>query len=157
MSTRYWTNMLIALLGGFVVVESLTFPEPAGAWVAFAFGTAVVAISLLALVASARGQVQRTLDVVLVAIAGTLIGVSVVYGGGTVEWLDFALALGSVGAAVTGLTLNEISHWRAAQGLAEVRTFPGAHRQRRQTGPAAPASDVGPAAAASGWSLGRPA
>jgi hypothetical protein len=157
MSTRYWTNMLIALLGGFVVVESLTFPEPAGAWVAFAFGIAIAALSLLSLPARGRGQLQRALDVVMVAIAGALIGVSVVYGGTTVAWLDFALALGSIGTAVTGLTLNEIGDWRSAQGLAELRSFPDVHvRQRRQAGSMA-ASDVGPAAAASSWSFDRPA
>jgi hypothetical protein len=123
MSSRFLTNMVTALIGGFIVVESLTFSHPAEKWVAFAFAIAVLGTALASQLDAARGTAQRALDGVLAAIAGATIGISVVFAGTTVMWLDFALALGLVGTSVAGLTLNEVMSWRAGHGLGELHPF----------------------------------
>lgn len=142
MSTKYLTNLAIALLGGFIVVESLTFSHPAELWVAFAVAIVVVGISLAAQLDRSRGLVQRVLDGALVATAGTVIGVSVVYTGTAAQWINFALALGLVATSVSGMTLNEVGAWRTEHGLAELRPFLGTPRLRAHPAPAqeAPAS-----------------
>ena len=56
----------------------------------------------------------------MVAVAGTLIGASVVFTGATLTWLVFALALGCVGVAFGGMTVNEIDSWRAVHQLEEL-------------------------------------
>jgi hypothetical protein len=135
-STRYLTNLAIALFGGFIVVESLTFSHPAERWVAFAVAIVVAGISLAAQLDRSRGLVQRALDGALIAAAGTLIGVSVVYTGMAAQWIAFALALGLVGTSVSGMTLNEVGSWRAEHGLAELRPFLRAPRLRAHPAPA---------------------
>lgn len=120
MSTRYISNALIALLGGLVVVISVSLAAPTVAWVAFGIAIGVVAISLLSQLDSRRGMTQRLLDLALVSLGGTLIGVSVVFGGPAVAWLAFALALGFVGTAFAGLTLHEIAAWRAVHNLSRL-------------------------------------
>jgi O-antigen/teichoic acid export membrane protein len=123
MSSKYLSNLVTGLVGGWTVVASLTFAHTTAAWVAFAFAIGVLALTLVAQLDSNRGLVQRVMDFLTVAISGTLIGVSVVYGGATVKWLVFALALGWVANAVAGLTLHEVSMWRSAHGLAELKPF----------------------------------
>jgi cation transport ATPase len=132
MSSRFLTNMMTALLGGFIVVESLTFSHPAEKWVAFAVAIAAVGIALGSQLDATRGTVQRALDSLLAATAGTMIGISVVYAGATAMWLDFALALGLVGVSVAGLTLNEVTSWRASHGLAELHPLVSPRRLRAQ-------------------------
>lgn len=122
MSTRYLTNAAIALLGGFVVVISMGLASTTAiGWVAFGVAIGVVGILALAQLDTKRGLTQRLLDGALTAVGGTLIAVSVVFAGTTVMWLAFALALGLVGVAFAGLTLHEISTWRAMHRLGRLR------------------------------------
>jgi len=139
-STRYLTNLAVALLAGFIVVESLTFSHPAERWVAFAVAIVVAGVSVLAQLDHNRGLVQRALDGVIVAVAGTAIGISVVYTGTAPQWTDFALALGLVGTAVSGMTLHEVESWRVEHGLAELRPFLRTPRLRAHPAPAQEAS-----------------
>lgn len=136
MSSKYLTNLLIALFGGFIVVESLTFSRPGARWVAFAFAIAVVGVSVAAQLDRGRGLVQEALDASLLAIGGTMIGISVVYTGTTAQWLDFALALGWLATAVGGMTLHEIESWRLSHGMAELRPFRQVTRLRAHPAPA---------------------
>lgn len=142
MSTRYLTNAVIALLGGLVVVLSMGLSSTTAiAWVAFAIAIAVVAISVAVQLEAHRGMAQRLLDAFLVATGGTLIAVSVVFGGATVMWLAFALALGIVGVAFTGLTLHEIESWRRVRHLGQL------HWLAPERVPEAEAPTAGPRAA----------
>lgn len=121
MSTRYFTNAAIALLAGLIVVLSVGLTSvTAVAWVAFGTALGVIVISALAQLDRHRGIAQRGLDAVMVAIAGTLAGVSIVYGGTVVKWLDFALALGLAAVAFGGMTLHEVENWRRARELGEL-------------------------------------
>jgi O-antigen/teichoic acid export membrane protein len=121
--SRYFTNLTIALLGGLVVVGSLTFPTSAAAWLAFGVAAAVLAISVVAQLDTKRGLAQRALDGLLAVLSVVLIVFSVVFAGATVTWLAFGLSLGFVAVAVVGLTWNEIGNWRSANGLAELHSF----------------------------------
>lgn len=121
MSTRFFTNAAIALLAGVVVVLSVGMRSTVGAaWVAFAIGIGVVAISALAQLDTRRGVTQRLLDTAMVATGGTLIGASIVYGGSVVKWLVFALALGLAGLAFAGMGLHEIENWRGTRDLGQL-------------------------------------
>lgn len=134
MSTRYLSNALIALLGGFLVVASLTLGTVPAAWVGFGIGIAVVLVSMLAQLDSARGLVQRGLDVAMLALGATVIVVSLVLGAATLGWVMFALALGFVAVAMSGLTLHEVLGWRAEHGLGELHWLDTASRAEHRTG-----------------------
>ncbi len=139
MSTRFVTNAAIALLAGLVVVLSMGLSSTtAVGWAAFAIAIGIVAMSLLAQLDTRRGGVQRLLDVALVAVGGTLIGVSVFFTGTTLTWLTFALALGLVGTAFTGLTAHEVESWRSIHQLGQL---PGL-RPGRRPGEGLPAEGV---------------
>lgn len=122
MSTRYLTNAAIALVAGFLVVISRALHSSTGvAWVAFAVAIGVVAVSAFAQLDRRRGMTQRLLDAAMATTGGTLIAVSVVFGGTTVAWLVFALALGLVGVSFVGMTLHEIANWREIHELERLR------------------------------------
>lgn len=121
MSTRFLSNAVIALLGGLVVVLSMGLSSATViGWVAFGIAIGVAAISVLSQLDTHRGMTQRLLDAGEVAVAGTLIAVSVVFAGTTLIWLAFALGLGFVGVAFAGLTLHEVESWRAIHELRQL-------------------------------------
>lgn len=124
MSSRFITNMLIALFGGFVVVATRSFSPSTVGWIGFAFGIAVVAISLLAEVDPLRGLVQRAIDLGLVALGGLTIAFGLAASGQAQVWTVFAFTLGWVVLAVGGLTVHEIGNWRARSGLSTLHWFP---------------------------------
>ena len=121
--SRFFTNLVIGLLSGFVVMSSQVFAAPTVAWIAFGAAVAVLAISALVQLDGQRGIAQRILDLAMIGIAAVLIVFSLVFVGATVTWLAFGLSLGWLGLAVTGLTLHEVEMWRSANGLAELRWF----------------------------------
>ena len=147
MSTKFLTNLAVALFGGFIVVASLTFTHTTAAWVAFAFAIAIAALTLGVQLDGARGWEQRVMDGAMVLISAAMIVVSLVFVGLTLQWLVFALALGWVATSVSGLSLHEVDAWRSEHGLAELRPFVRAHRPLRSaqpaTGQATPGQAVG--------------
>jgi hypothetical protein len=118
MSTRFFTNALITLLAGFVVVASVAFTPAVTVWLALALGVAVLVISAAAQTDRSRGLVQRVLDGGFGVLAVVTIVFSLVFSGGPVRWLSFAEALGFIGLAYSGLAINEVAEWRAEHGLA---------------------------------------
>lgn len=124
MSSRFVTNVVIALFGGFVVVATRSFGASTVGWIGFAFGIAVVAICGVAQLDSLRGVLQRAIDLGLVALGALTIGFGLAASGSAQIWTVFAFALGWVGLAVAGLTAHEISTWRARAGLAALHWFP---------------------------------
>lgn len=125
--TRYFTNVIIALLAGFVVVATQVFATPTVAWLAFGVAVVSLGISALAQLDRNRGLVQRLLDGVIASIATVLIVFSLVFTGSLVTWLAFGLALGFVAVALAGMTLHEIETWLSARPVGEVRHL-GSHR-----------------------------
>lgn len=125
MSTRYLTNMTMALGAGFLVVASRIFAAGPVAWLAFAIAIGIAVIAAAAQLDSARGLFQRTFDLVVVVLSAATIVTSLVFSGAAVRWLSFAEALGFVALAVTGLTVHEIGRWRAERGMRSLRGASG--------------------------------
>lgn len=135
MSTRYLTNMAIALLAGFVVVVSFAFAAEVGAWIAFGVAIGILTIAVLAQAESTRARHQRAIDGLVGALAIATIVSTLVYAAPVLAWLFFAEALGLVGLSVAGLTLYEVERWRAAHGMAELHALrPELHVMHRRTG-----------------------
>jgi hypothetical protein len=126
--SRYFTNVVIALLAGFVVVSTQVFAAPTVGWLTFGIAVAVLATSALAQLDRARGLVQRILDGALAIIATVLIVFSLVFTGTLVTWLAFAMALGFVAVALAGTTWYEIESWLSTRQAGEVRHLSTARR-----------------------------
>jgi hypothetical protein len=124
MSSRFITGILSAMLGGFIVVATQAFAVSSVGWIAFSVAVAIVAICAFAHLDRSRGAVQRWLDVGMVVLGGLLMAFGVAASGMAVIWPSFAFALGVVALAVTGLTLHEISTWRAEHQLSQLRWLP---------------------------------
>jgi hypothetical protein len=134
MSSQFITGAISVVLGGFVVVATRAFhPVPVG-WIAFGIAVAIVIVAVLAQLDRNRGSVQRALDASTVAVAGLMMAFGFAASGRTVIWLSFAFSLGVVGLAFAGLTLHEISDWRAAHQLRELRWLPQWPSTSRATG-----------------------
>jgi hypothetical protein len=126
--TRYFTNAIIALLAGFVVVATQAFAAPTVAWLAFGAAVVTLGISALSQLDSGRGLIQRLLDGVMASIATVLIVFSLVFTGNVVTWLAFGLSVGFVAVAFAGMTLHEIETWMSANQAGEVRQLSTATR-----------------------------
>jgi hypothetical protein len=118
--TRYFTNAIIALLAGFVIVATQAFTASTVAWLAFGIAIATLGLSGLSQLDRNRGLVQRLLDGVLASIATVLIVFSLVFTGSVITWLAFALSLGLVGVALVGITLHEVETWMSTRQAEEV-------------------------------------
>ena len=124
MSSQFITGAISVVLSGFVVVATRAFhPVPVG-WIAFGIGIAILIVTVLAQLDRLRGATQRVLDASTVAVAGLMMAFGFAASGRSVTWLSFAFSLGVVGLAFAGLTLHEISNWRAAHQLRELRWLP---------------------------------
>jgi Trk-type K+ transport system membrane component len=116
-SVRFATNLLLALAGGFVVVESVAFASSVVGWV-----TLGVAIGILLVVAAAqlervRGLPQRGLDAVVALLGCWTVIASVVFTGTALAWLSFAEGCGFVALAVVGLVLHELKTERVVHSF----------------------------------------
>jgi hypothetical protein len=126
MSTHYITCAPIAILGGFVVVASQSFSSTVLGWVAFGVAVGIITIAVLAQLDRSRGGVQRILDGTIVAVASLMTGFALASSGATVIRLSFAFSLGIAALAFTGLTLHEVSTWRAEHQLGSLHWLPNA-------------------------------
>lgn len=122
MSTRYISNVLLALAGGFVIVATQAFAPPTLAWIAFAVtGVGVLVMMAATAVAPGRGLVQRTLDGVVAVLAAWTIVETLVFSGTVMLWITFGGAAAMVAIAVVGLTVHELSTERVVHSLEDVR------------------------------------
>ena len=129
MSTRYLSNLTLALIAGFVVVASQSFSSSVFTWLAFGAGVAIVAI---ALAEGARGRelVHRALAAVTAVVGAWIIVSSLVFSASTVVWLGFSAADAVVALAVIGLTAHELRDERVLRAV-DMRT--GDHPPTRAT------------------------
>jgi hypothetical protein len=125
MSTRFISNIALALVGVVVVVASQAFSSGATGWLTFGVSLGVLALSGVAQLDRMRGPIQRGLDAGTGALAVWAAVASVVFAGTTLTWLSFAEALGFVGLALTGLVVHELTTERVVHAFeaipAEVR------------------------------------
>jgi hypothetical protein len=66
MSTKYLTNAILALAGGFLVVSTQAFSTNVVSWLALAVAVAAIAIAVVAQLDRSRGLAQRLLDALTV-------------------------------------------------------------------------------------------
>jgi len=117
MSTRYLTNIAIALGAGFLVVASQAFAPATMTWLMLGIGAASLAIVVPAIAMRRRGMVQRGLDAVIGILAIWTIVAGLVFSGLAVTWLGFASGVALVAFAVIGLTAHELSTERVVHSL----------------------------------------
>jgi hypothetical protein len=119
MHTRYITNVLLAVAGGFLVVVSQAFAAPVFEWVMLGVGVIAVLIGG-AVVVSSRGRAQRGLDVITGILGAWTIVASLVFAGSAMTALGFASGLAFAALAIAGLTLHELLTERVVHSI-EVR------------------------------------
>jgi hypothetical protein len=117
MSTRYLTNIALALVAGFLVVASQAFTASAYAWLSFAGGVAIGAVALCGLALRGRGGVQRAIDAAVVVLGAWTVVSSLVFATGSVIWLGFSAAVAVLALAITGLTANELGAEQVVHSL----------------------------------------
>lgn len=125
MNTRYSTNILLALIGGFLLVASFAFTAVPFHWMMFGAGIAAVGIAAPAALIRSRGRNQRGIDLAVTAVGSWTIVASLVFGGTTMVWLGFASGAAFLVLALAGLTAYELSTERVVHSL-EVKSEPAA-------------------------------
>ena len=119
MNSRYLTNALLAVIGGFTVVASQVWVPATFMWLMFSAG--ILAVLLGSTVAlRGRGNVQRGLDGTIGILGAWTIVASLVFSGSVVTWLGFASGAAFVALAFIGLTLHELYTERVVHSI-EVR------------------------------------
>ena len=126
MSIRYLSNLVLALIAGFLVVATQAFDLFAVKWLVFAIATGATVLSLGTLVMD-RNIIQRVVSLAAGVVGGWTIVASLVFGLSTVMWLGFAGALALIGLAIVGLTAHEFTTERVVHSL-EVESEPSMRR-----------------------------
>jgi hypothetical protein len=117
MSSRFISNVALALAGAGVVVASQAFTPHVTGWVTFGVSLGALALMALLQLDRARGLVQRLLDAVTGALAIWSAVASVAFSGTTLTWLSFAEGFGLVGLAVLGLVVHELKTERVVHSI----------------------------------------
>jgi hypothetical protein len=119
MNSRFLTNSVLAVLGGFTVVASMVFVPSTFMWLMLGAGVLSVALAG-GIVIRGRGNAQRSLDGTIGILGAWTIVASVVFSGSVVTWLGFASGAALVGLALIGLTIHELYTERVVHSF-EVR------------------------------------
>lgn len=117
MTTRYLTNVVLALIGGALLVTSQAFAWDTFAWIMLGGGAAAAAIALPAIAIRSRGIAQRGLDAIGAVVGAWTIVASLVFVGAAVTWLGFASGGAFVALALIGLTMHELKTERVVHSL----------------------------------------
>jgi len=120
MNSRYLTNALLAVIGGFTVVASQVWVPATFMWLMFSAGVLAVLLSSAAAL-SGRGNVQRGLDGIIAILGAWTVVASLVFTGSLITWLGFASGGALVAIAFIGLTLHELYTERVVHSI-DVRT-----------------------------------
>ncbi len=128
MRIRYLSNLVLALVAGFLVVATQAFALPAVKWLTFAIAIGATVISLGT--GAIRVPVAQRVISALAAVIGVwTIVASLVFSLHTVMWLGFASAVALVGLAVVGLTVHELSTERVVHSIEVEHTDSTARRE----------------------------
>jgi hypothetical protein len=115
MSTRFLSNLALALAAGFLVVATMAFSPGTVAWISFGIAIAITMTGLVML--PSRISIQRIVSGLVTLVGAWTIVASLVFAPATVVWLAFASALAVVGLSVVGLTAHELSTERVVHSL----------------------------------------
>jgi hypothetical protein len=133
MSTRYLSNITLALLGGFLIVTSQAFAPATFIWLMFGAGVATLVLTAPAVAIPARGATQRGLDYLFSLFGAWTIIASLVFAGATVTWLGFASGGALLVLALAGLTAHELSTERVVHSF-ELQTGAPSESERELAG-----------------------
>lgn len=117
--TRYALTLGMALLAGFLVVETWAFAPSTAVDVGFALGIAATAAGVagMAMARVYRMPAWGATVAAVAAIGAWQVVQALVFGTGTARWLTFADACGLLGAALAGLAVHELSTERVVHSL----------------------------------------
>ena len=122
MNSRFLTNTVLSVVGGFIVVASMVWAPAIFMWLML--GAGILAVAAAGGVAiKGRGRAQRPLDGTIGILGVWTIVASLVFSGSIVTWLGFASGLALVGLALIGLALHELYTERVVHSF-EVRRTP---------------------------------
>lgn len=127
MNIRYVSNLVLALVAGFLVVATQAFSPAIAAALVFAIAIGATVLSL-GTIAAPTTTAQRAISGVAAVVGGWTVVASLVFFPTTVVWLGFASALALVGLAVIGMTAHELTTERVVHSL-EVEREPLEHRE----------------------------
>jgi peptidoglycan/LPS O-acetylase OafA/YrhL len=126
-NVRYWLlTMLLALAGGFLVVETQAFAPSTAVAIAFAVAIGVTVVALAAVFEGRRrgGRVFVSLPGAAVLVGAWTIVATNVFSTLTEKWLAFASGLGVLGLALVALTIHELRTERVVHSI-EIREHAG--------------------------------
>ncbi|MEP6812601.1 MAG: hypothetical protein ABI990_06410 [Actinomycetota bacterium] len=129
MSSRFISNVALALAGAVVVAASQAFTSSVTGWSLFGISLGALALLVLVQLDRARGPVQRLLDAATGVLALWSAVASVVFSGTMLTWLSFGEAAGFVGLAMLGLVAHELKTERVVRAL---EATPAATRDGRR-------------------------
>ena len=115
MTVRYFSNLTLALVAGFIVVATQAFATGTVAWLAFAAG--IVFLTTGAALVRRQPRAHRALSAATAVLGALIIIESLLTGGSTLIWLSFAGALGVLGLAIGGMTVHGLSTERVVHSL----------------------------------------
>jgi hypothetical protein len=119
MNSRYLTNALLAIVGGFTVIASQVWLPATFMWLMFSAGALAILFSS-AVALNGRGLVQRGLDGLTAILGAWTVVASLVFSGSVVTWLGFGSGAAFVALGFIGLTLHELYTERVVHSI-EVR------------------------------------
>jgi hypothetical protein len=107
-SSRFTSNLTIAVLGAVLATTSLVFGAGTVGWLAFGVGCAATLVALIGFAWSGRGSLQRCFDVIVALLGAWMIVSSRALPVGTLRWLSFSEAAALFALAVAGLVAHEV-------------------------------------------------
>lgn len=120
MSSRFISNLVLAVAGVIVVVASQAFASGVTGWIMFGVSLGVLALLPLVQLDRARGRIQAALDLAAGALGLWSAVASVVFTGTSLTWLSFAEAIGFASLALLGLIAHELKTERVVHSFEAV-------------------------------------
>ncbi len=120
MRSRFFLTQALALIAGFLIIETQAFASGPAGWIGFGCGIGALVVCASLVVDSARrhrGPTWLALPSVGLVIAGWNIVASLVFAAPAAIWLMFANGCGLLAIALAGLTLHEVSTERVVHSL----------------------------------------
>lgn len=117
MTPRFTSNLLLAVLAGFLTTASLTFGVANAGWIALGAGATALALAAVGFAALDRGAPQRGLDAVVALLGVVLVVESRVFDDGVLRWTSFGLGGALCVLAAAGLVLHERDRQRRIAAL----------------------------------------
>jgi hypothetical protein len=118
MRSRFITNVLALVAGGFVVVASQAFSANTTGWITFGISLGILGMIAVAQLDRSRGRLQSGFDATIGLLSIWSAVASMVFNGSVLTWLSFADTLGLAALALAALIGNEVSTVRDLHNLA---------------------------------------